>query len=284
MANGILKAFAVAAMAAASQPQVLSGAAAGRKYHGDCELIQKETLCDTRGEPVRRLTLRVPRDAAANVDTALRQVAVVQALGQKRKYSPTSEPRGLGGTLELVIRVYSGGVVSRWLDEVPIGGQVPMAWPFPAPLREDRHNAGRRLGLIAFGIGITELYRVVVSELANPEVDEVVLLYATRDVEEQQVLRAELEQLAAEERRGRFRLERTLTRECRDGFRSGRVDAAMLTDVFPWSHGNASDVRFLAAGTKQMIEDAYSMLDGLGFDRTNYKLIRDNVAAAATAK
>ena len=47
---------------------------------------------------------------------------------------------------------------------------------------------GRFVGLIAFGIGITELYRTAAYELQNPDVEQVVILYATRTWEEQQAV------------------------------------------------------------------------------------------------
>jgi len=245
----------------------------GDSFNGDCKLVRKETLCDSRGEPVRRFTFRTPPGTNMKVNTALRQVVLVRALGQLRMYSPTSEPDRADGTFDLVVRVYRQGLVSRWLDDVPLGGTVPMTWPFPSMLPSDRHNPGRRVGLIALGIGITELYRVAVNELRDPNVEEVVLLYATKTMAEQ-VLGPELEALMHQEP-ARFRLERTLSKECVAGARSGRVDPKMLQDVFPWADSHRSDVRFLTAGTREMMDNVQNMLDGLGYDRETYKLIRD---------
>jgi len=252
------------------------GGLMGRERNlGDCELVGKSTLSEARGEPVRNLTFRAPPGTTVNVDTALRQVVVVRAFGGLRMYSPTSEPNRSDGTFDIVVRVYENGKVSRWLDEVALGAKVPMIWPWPAPLRADRRNPGVRVGLIAFGIGVTELYRVAVSELRDPGVQTVVLLYATRSKEEQEVMNPELLDLEARHE-GRFRLERTLSRECAAGFRSGRVDAAMFADVFPWADANRANVRFLPSGTREMMKDAMAMLDGLGYDRQTYQLIRDN--------
>uniref|UniRef100_A0A7S2BEY5 Oxidoreductase FAD/NAD(P)-binding domain-containing protein n=1 Tax=Alexandrium andersonii TaxID=327968 RepID=A0A7S2BEY5_9DINO len=165
-------------------------------------------------------------------------------------------------------------MVSRWLDTVPVGDSVPMVWPWPAPLPESRRNPGRRVGLVAYGIGITELYRVAASELRDPAVQEVALLYVTRTADEQEVLRPELEELAAAHP-GRFRLEGLLTHERVDGFRSGRLHTALLSEVFPWADGERENVRFLPAGTHQMMEVAMHKLESLGYERETYLLIRE---------
>lgn len=157
----------------------------GQRQTETCKLVKKETLVQggDRGEPVRRLTFQAP--VPVNVSTGLRQVMVVLAPAGLRMYSPTSEPRA-DGTFELVVRVYRKGSVSRWLDSLNLGDPVKMMWPWPCPLPADRRNPGPRVGLIAFGIGITELYRTAVQELNDPNVQEVVLLYATRSWDEQQ--------------------------------------------------------------------------------------------------
>jgi len=254
---------------------MFQGAGRGGRSLAECQLVRKETLCETRGEPVRRLTFAAPADQPMNVDTALRQVVVVPGLGPLRMYSPTSEPNRPDGTFDLVVRVYQNGQVSRALDAVPVGSSVKMIYPWPAPLSPDRRNPGQRIGLIAFGVGITELYRVAANELRDPQVQEVALLYSTRTAEEQRVMDPELAELVALHP-GRFRLERTLTGEPRPGFRTGRVDAEMLAAVFPWADGDRANARFLASGSGQMMKDAMQMLDRLGYQRETCKLIRDH--------
>lgn len=244
-----------------------------------CELVNKTTLCSSRDEPVRRFTFRAPLEARMNVDASLRQVILVHALGQKRAYSPTSEPLREDNTFDLVVRVYQDGVVSKWLDELQCGQSVQMTWPYPSPLRPDRRNPGKRVGLIAFGIGITEIYRMAVRELQESSVEQVVLLYATRVMEEQTVLRPELEKLALEHPQ-RFRIERTLTRDQASGALTGRVNPKMLASIFPWSDDDRDNVRFMAAGTRQMMSDVYNMLAELQYFAATYKLIRDNLPSS----
>ena len=182
-------------------------------------------------------------------------------------YSAT--PRRPDGTFDLIVRVYKNGNISRWLDSLEPGASVNMK-PFPPTLPTDRRNPGRYVGLVAYGIGITELYWTALNELQDPQVKEVVLLYATRTMEDQKVFGPELEQLLREPR---FRLERVLSRECAAGARTGHVDARMLAEVFPWED-KRSQARFAAAGAKEMMETTYTWLRELGYPNS-FKLIRD---------
>ncbi|CAE7254938.1 CBR1 [Symbiodinium sp. CCMP2592] len=246
------------------------------RFTENCTLVRKETLCEgrSRGEPVRRFVFQPPPNASMTVQTGLRQVVVVNAVGVRRLYSPTSKPRQ-DGTFDLVIRVYRQGRVSRWLDSLRLGDSVSMTWPYPTPLPSNRRNPGRHVGLIAFGIGITELYRTAVQELADPRVREVVLLYATRTMEEQQVLKSELRELACQEPK-RFRLVAILSEEQVPGVLFGRLNSSVLAEVFPWqADGLRRGARFIPAGTKAMIQAAHTWLEELGYRPDRYKLIRD---------
>ena len=186
-------------------------------------------------------------------------------------YSPV--PQRADGTFDLIVRVYKNGNVSRWLDSLAVGASVTMK-AFPPSVPADRRNPGSRVGLVAYGIGITELYWTALNELQDPQVEEVVLLYATRTMEDQKVFGPELEELQARE--PRFRLERVLSRECARGARNGHVSAAMLAEIFPWVSDRKlkEEARFAAAGTKDMMEMTYEWLKQLGYP-DGFKLIRD---------
>ncbi|CAE7036947.1 cyb5r1 [Symbiodinium sp. CCMP2592] len=236
---------------------------------GACTLISKSTICDDtgRGEPVQRLVFQPSVGNCMNINTALRQVVMVRG----RMYSPT--PCRVDNTFDLIIRVYRNGTVSRWLDSVTPGTAVELT-PFPPKLPANRRNPGPRVGLVAYGVGITELYWTAVEELKDPKVEQVVLLYATRTLDEQAVYGPELDELAQKE--PRFRLVRLLSRECSPVALSGRVNATLLSDVFPWSHEQwRSTARFTAAGSKEMMTATYEWLAELGYPPDSSKLIRD---------
>ncbi|CAE7254935.1 CBR1 [Symbiodinium sp. CCMP2592] len=259
-------------------------APANEKVFKKCQLIKKEVLAESRdrGEPIVKLVFAAPGKELVDVNTALRQVILVRANGVTRKYSPPSEPCRPDGTFELIVRVYESGNVSRFLGSLQVGETADMCWPFPSPLIPDRRNAGTHVGLVAYGVGITELFRVAINELGDPAVQEVLLLYSTRTAEDQQVLGRELEELALKEKR--FRLLRAVSRERVPGMLHGRADASMLREVFlPWATGpDRSNARFLPAGSKDMILLAHKCLVDLGFDADQSKLIRDNRPLASS--
>ncbi|CAE7254944.1 CBR1 [Symbiodinium sp. CCMP2592] len=271
-------------MMSTSMPQQPIHVASGEQKITRCRLVAKTTLCeeDERGEPVRRFVFQSPPDHPMASDAALRQVIVLNALGVRRMYSPTSSPCRTDGTFELVLRVYRHGYVSRWLDAKLVGETVDMTFPWPSPLPLDRRNPGQHVGLIAFGIGITELYRTAVQELADANVGEVVLLYATRTLAEQGILADELAVLVKSEPH-RFRLEQLVSRESVPGMHHGRIDSQLLEKVFPWSQHDrdTTGVRFMVAGTKQMMQTTHRHLEKLGYRPDVYKLIRDLKIPAA---
>ena len=78
------------------------------RFDEACVFLSKKTLCEgvIRGEPVRRLTFQVPKGAKMNVQTALRQVVLVNVQNVSRMYSPIAERPD--GTFDLVVRIYQG--------------------------------------------------------------------------------------------------------------------------------------------------------------------------------
>ncbi|CAE7254919.1 CBR1 [Symbiodinium sp. CCMP2592] len=187
-------------------------------------------------------------------------------------YSPS--PCRSDGTFDLIVRMYKNGNVSRQLGSMRLGGSVFMR-PFPPSLPADRRNPGRHVGLVAYGVGITEIYWTAMNELSDPGVQDVVLVYATRTMEEQKVYGPELEELQRQEPR-RFRLEKVLSRQRVQGARHGRVNAQLLSEVFPWSRtsGSRAEARFAVAGNKEMINTTFGWLADIGYPES-CKLIRD---------
>ena len=77
-----------------------------------------------------------------------------------RSYSPTSDPARLG-QFELTVKQYEGGCSSTYLAVLSPGATVHMSrgWPLPAPWLMKR-KPGRRVGLVAMGVGITEASKI----------------------------------------------------------------------------------------------------------------------------
>jgi len=235
-----------------------------------CEVIQNETICagKTRdGETVKRITFKIPAQSGP-MNVVAGQGQTVMAMwggyvGPCRYYTPNV--REDGRTFELTLRAYKNGQVSKYLENLEVGQMTKFVWP--APPFMPRRNAGKQVGLIAYGMGITECFQIAAKELSDEKVSEVVLVYSTRTAEEQEIMGPELRSLEEKYGEKRFRLVQLLTREKNDGMMHGRIDEELLKEVFPWERCK-EDARFLPVGTANMITDATCKLESIGYKMT----------------
>lgn len=98
-----------------------------------------------------------------------------------RAYSPISHP-GVKGTFSLCVRVYDNGVVSKRLGAMVPGETALCAGPLPVPWLTRIRVASGHVGIVCFGVGVTEVVNVVRSELQGG-VKRVVVLWALRTPE-----------------------------------------------------------------------------------------------------
>jgi len=111
-----------------------------------------------------------------------------------KPYTPVSSPRQQG-TMELVVKAYPTGSVSKYLGGVGVGDAVEVKGPFTkfkyAP------NTWSAVGLVAGGTGITPMYQLITEILSNPRDRTAIrLIYASRTPDDI-LLKAELDALAA---------------------------------------------------------------------------------------
>lgn len=139
---------------------------------------------------------------------------------------------------------------------------------------------GCNVCLIAFGIGITEIAPVAMSELQDPGVKSVTILWALRKWRDSEWARKSVEdedpenmvhQFFAEHRSGKYgdrvAVKHILSQEEREDCLHGRINSDILKKVFLESQVPQESLRFLVAGTTGMIEFAYKALGELGPDR-----------------
>jgi len=134
----------------------------------------------------------------------------------------------------------------------------------------NRHrNPGSFVGIIAYGVGITEGLPVAASELEKGDAEEVVLLWACRTWGD--TFWHESIQNLSEQYGDRFRIVHILSREERPGCLTGRVNPEVLSTVFqPTDKGSA---RFLSVGTKEMMRMADQMLHEIGYKMPKHALL-----------
>ena len=111
-----------------------------------------------------------------------------------------------------------------------ISGPAPVPW-LAFTLKQQKH-----VGLIAFGVGITEALPVAWSQLLKPIdiVERVILLWGNKtwmDVFWQEQLQELVQQHA-----GRFQVVHALSREHREGCVRSRIDQPLLDTTFQVPH------------------------------------------------
>jgi NAD(P)H-flavin reductase len=191
-------------------------------------------------------------------------VKVVVPNFKPKSYSMSAQRHG---EFDITVKVYPGGVCSGYLDSVQVGESISVF-----KMGAKQRVAGRHVGLIAYGVGITEALPLCAAELSKPDAEHVRLLWASKTYgdlfwhDEIAALRAAHPE--------RFSVATILSREQREGCLHGRCSAAVLAEVFDGAWGTAAGgpheaardaVRFLSVGTKPMMRQTEAMLRELDY-------------------
>lgn len=169
---------------------------------------------------------------------------------------------------------YRSGRASGYLNSVAVGDEVSVF-----RMSKKTRHPGRFVGIVAFGVGITEALPIAEAEIKQGDAEIVKLLWASRTA-------ADTfwdDRIRALEASGKFELVHLFSRESRAGALHGRVSAQVLKDVFgpsTWRTGDndtcaTDDIRFLTVGTKEMMKDANAMLSEIGFSMPEHALLQD---------
>lgn len=245
-------------------------------------VINKTKITDasSTGPPVWRITFGLPEEQTLGINLGLGEHVKVRLRedcvdnvkgGKPRSYSPTSAP-ARKGSFDLTVKEYSDGCASKYLGSLSVGDSVHMSrgWPLPANWMMQR-SGGRRVGLIALGVGITEAVWVADAELRRAGNTSVKLLYANRYFAD----RVMLEDIKRLEREfhDRFSVQYLTSRENHPEAMNGRVSSQVLAECFDWNDELKEDSRFLVVGTKPMKKDVYAMIEANGFPAQKHTLL-----------
>jgi len=176
-----------------------------------------------------------------------------------RSYTPISNNRDLG-RLELMIRLYPDGQLSRYLSGIQVGDLVEIRGP-KGSMRY-RKGMSKRLGMVGGGTGITPLYQLIRAICEDKTDDtEVSLVYANRS-EADIMMREQLETFAAQSN-GQFKLHFMLDHPS-DKWEGGRgyVNADVLKEHMP---PKDDDTKILLCGPPPMVNAIKKGLTSLGF-------------------
>ena len=222
-------------------------------------LLRKATLVEALPEtgqlPVRTLTFAAPAALVDGFRLDHGDVLKVVVPDVKAKSYSISAIRP--GEFDVTIKVYPGGACSGYLDSVKVGEAISV---FKHERANKERRPGTHVGVVAFGVGITEALPVAKAEAEKPDARQVHLLWGARTLGDT-FWREECERLEREHRK--VTVTRILSREDREGCLKGRIDAGVLADLFgSWAPAGA---RFLVVGTKAMMREAERNLEAAGF-------------------
>jgi len=199
----------------------------------------------------------------------------------ERKYTPTTSDDTIGH-VDLVIKVYKGGVIERfpdggkmsqYFDKLRVGDSISISgpWGMNEYVGSGQLKAGTRaiafkqLGMLAGGTGITPMLQVMAAVLSNPtETAEISLIYANQSPDDI-LVRDLLEALAAKYPK-RLKLWYTVDRPDAGWKHSvGFITDAMIAEHLP---PPAADTAVLMCGPPPMVKFAcVANLDKLGYDK-----------------
>jgi ferredoxin-NADP reductase len=166
----------------------------------------------------------------------------------ERSYSIASGPGD--GRLELTVERIDDGEVSPYLvDEVRHGDAFEVRGPIGGYFAWEPADGGP-LFLVGGGSGVVPLRSIL---RARSRDVPAILIYSARTLDDV-IYRAELESLGDD-------VVITLTREQRDGFRSGRVDEDLLLEA---GFASAQDPRVFICGPTSFVESVAQALVRLG--------------------
>jgi len=257
-------------------------------WHGvPTKLVKKTTLVpgeatvDALGPtsianlPVHTLTFEIPSEEALSSLTgkAKRHDAVQIELGDVVKmvipgYKPKSYSMSAlrGSEFDVTLKVYPNGRASGFLDRLNVGDTIHSFGLNKGKSRQP----GSFVGLVAYGVGITEAWPIAKAELEGDDARQVVLLWATR-TRPDTFWNEEMEEYA-KKYPDKFRLVNVYSREQVPGCRHGRINPEVLAEVFDCSAGK-SEARFLSVGTKSMMRMTDQMLNDIGYSMPQHALL-----------
>merc|ERR1711957_610004 len=229
------------------------------------KLIRKTTLVpgeaaidalgphSTANLPVHTLTFAIPSEEASSSLTgkAKRHGTVQIALGDIVKMViPGYKPKSYSMSalreheFDVTLKVYPNGRASGFLDRLNVGNTIQS---FGMHKGKTRQPGGSLVGLVAYGVGITEAWPIAKAELNGNAAGKVVLLWASRTKSD--TFRNEEMEEYEKKYPDRFQLVHIYSREQVPGCLHGRINPEVLGDVF----GSDAEARFLSVGTKAMM-------------------------------
>jgi len=229
---------------------------------------------------VHTLTFEIPEDqtfggstiAHSEIRIDLGDFIKIVLPNDKPKSYALSALRSSEKEMDVTIEVDPKDKASKFLDSLEVGDTIRT---YGMRTKKSR-NAGKFFGGIAHGLGITEILPVAEAELEKGDAEKVVVLWASGTCNEKFLCDkvAELKKLYPEKFEMVYMYSRDETQD--SDILKGRISPQVLKKVFE-PHINATlimkkEVRFLALGAKEMVDNTRSMLSQIGYPMPKYAL------------
>lgn len=239
-------------------------------------LVRKTPLVTAAADrlPVYTLTFAMPQELIiptnggkakphADIDLDLGDVVKMVIPGYKPKSYSVSALRRT--EFDVTFKVYPNGRASGYLDRLQIGDTINSFGMSAGRVR----NSGDFVGIVTYGVGITEGLPVAVAELERCDATRVTLLWASRTWQDT----FWHDEISTLQRRYGKRLQvvHILSRQQRDGCLHGRINANVLDKVF--QPANRNEARFLSVGTKEMMRLTDDMLASIQYPMPGHALL-----------
>lgn len=235
-------------------------------------LIRKNTLVPASPNhlPVHTLTFAIPEGkftgrAKPHTEVRLDLGDVVKMVIPNYKPKSYSISALRDNEFDVTLKVYPNGRASGHLDRLKVGEKVNTF----GMTAGKRRNPGAFVGMVAYGVGITEVLPVAQSELEKGDANKVRVLWASRTMEDT-FWHDEIKDLK-KKYPGKFEFVHILSREKKEGCLHGRIDPSVLENVFRVEERD--EARFLSVGTKEMMRMTDSMFSQVGFPMPQHALL-----------
>jgi len=208
---------------------------------------------------VMKVILRLPPNAKFNYLPG-QYVDIIGPSAVRRSYSLASAPKDGEAKLELIIRQYPGGVMSRyWFEEANVNDLLRLEGPLGSFFLRD--NGARKLAFLATGTGIAPV-KAMLEDILDSEMEKsfetIVCYFGCRN-------KHELFFDAKELFKGEVEFVPVYSREVPNGARKGYVQHALVEDF-----RDLDGVSVYACGSPDMIHAARSLLVGNGLQENRF--------------
>lgn len=246
--------------------------------------LVKKTILVPEGPdnlPVYTLVFAIPKDAMftgrakphADVRIDLGDVVKMVIPNYKPKSYSMSALRE--NEFDITLKVYPNGRASGYLDRLKVGDEMNTFGVSAGRVR----NPGAYVGIVAYGVGMTEGLPVAKAELEKGDAQRVVLLWASRtksDTFWHDDIAALIKTYP-----DTFKIVHMLSREQQPVIQDsssqsqecmyGRINAGVLAEVFQPADRN--EARFLSVGTKDMMRITDGYFSEIGYQMPKHALI-----------